>query len=72
MQPRFISVMNGQSVKHTRLQGKVASEFSTYLVFPPYMVFLFGQRMSVNDVGSLRDTVYWRHRDDHTVHLNFC
>jgi hypothetical protein len=36
MQPRFKSVMNGQGVKHTRLQGKVASEFSTYIVFPPY------------------------------------
>ena len=38
MQPRFKSVMNGQGVKHTRLQGKVASEFSTYIVFPPYTI----------------------------------
>ena len=43
MQPRFKSEMNGQGVKHTRLQGKVASEFRTFIVFPPYR-FPFGTR----------------------------
>jgi hypothetical protein len=40
MQPGFKSVMNVQGVKHNRLQGKVASEFRTYIVFPPYRIFV--------------------------------
>ena len=35
-QPRLMSVVNRQGVKDTRLEGEVALEFSTDIVFPPY------------------------------------
>ncbi len=38
MQPRVMSVVNRQGVKDTRLEGEVAPEFSTHIVFPPYRV----------------------------------
>jgi hypothetical protein len=36
MQPRLMSVVNRQGVEDTRLEGEVAPEFSTYVVFPLY------------------------------------
>jgi hypothetical protein len=54
MQPRFKSVMNGQGVKHTRLQGKVALEFSTYIVFPPY-TYMKALILAAGDGGRLEN-----------------
>jgi hypothetical protein len=56
MQPRFNSEMSGQGTKHTRLQGKIASEFSTDIVFPPYKVVNTG--IEAKNADDLRGGFY--------------
>ena len=46
-----MSLVNRQGVKDTRLEGEVAPEFSSYIVFPPYRVSTMGWNRCPASIG---------------------